>query len=102
MKKGPIAPDEIGKYKSTYFPEEVYKAFNELIVKNFSGDQATVYQDDVVEYIMKLMPHLSREQVFEKKYLDVEQVYRNEGWNVSYSKPGYNETGKSYFIFQKK
>lgn len=45
--------------------------------------------------------NISRREVFIMRLLDVEQAYREYGWNVKYDKPGFNESYESFFIFKK-
>lgn len=40
--------------------------------------------------------------VYGKQYLDVEDIYRKEGWKVVYDKPAYCETYEPTFTFSKK
>lgn len=97
----PIRPDEIAGAKKLYFPPEVLTAFNNEITKNYSSGYATVKQDDVVNAICESM-NIGRQEVFARKYLDVEEVYRAAGWTVSYDKPAYNEDYPATFQFRKK
>ena len=45
---------------------------------------------------------LKRADVFSNHWLDVEDIYREQGWNVEYDKPTYNETYDAYFVFSVK
>jgi hypothetical protein len=40
--------------------------------------------------------------IFDKHYLDVEDIYRGVGWIVEYDRPGYSEGYEPYFTFRKK
>lgn len=96
----PIRPEEVATQKAAALPEGVIDAFNELIAKAFNGSAATVYQDDLVDEILERCPSvLTRQQVFDEHLLDVEPVYRQAGWRVAYEKPGWNESGRAYFVF---
>jgi hypothetical protein len=101
-KDGPISPDEVVKAKGGIIPNFVYQAFNNLIAKYWDGRSAVVKQPEVVGYIVKLCPNaIGRPDVFDKGWLDVEEVYRAAGWKVKYDKPGYNESYDAYFVFSK-
>ncbi|MBI3633338.1 MAG: hypothetical protein HY226_03550 [Candidatus Vogelbacteria bacterium] len=103
-KVAPIKPGEITKAKKVSFPAAVLRAFNELIVKHMSGKSASFRQDEVIELIMAKM-HLEgneRNKIFDNNWLDVEAVYRAEGWIVEYDKPGFNETYPATFTFRSK
>jgi hypothetical protein len=81
------------------FPEFVIQAFNDEIIAVSNGRVATVDQNKVMERILTLKPELTRNEVFENKWLDVEEFYRKAGWNVVYVKPAYYETFAAYFVF---
>lgn len=97
----PIKPSEVPDAKVSRIPDGVFEAFNELIVENWSNDRARVNQKDAVERIADKVQCL-RQDVFDKGWLDVEDIYRKAGWLVEYDKPGYNESYEAFFIFKKK
>lgn len=104
----PITPDEAhAKYLSAdRFPPEVFDAFNELIEKNWTaGGVATFTQEAVVTLILgKLLirANATREKIYVNKWLDVEDAYRQKGWDVNYDKPGYNESYAPTFTFKRR
>jgi hypothetical protein len=102
---GPITPDEVVDLKRrSAIPGMVFDAFNELIAKHWNGHAATVKQDEIVELILKKYSHstsVTRRSVFADHWLDIETVYEAAGWKVVYDKPGYNESGASFFEFTK-
>lgn len=97
----PIRPDEVTATKKQYIPDGIIEAFNEAIAKNYSNGYATVYQDDVMTIAIEKTGY-SRSRIFENNWLDVEDIYRAEGWNVLYDKPAYNENYRAYFEFRRK
>lgn len=97
----PLAPGDLGEAVSAIIPPAVFDAFNELIVANWNGGQATVYQEDAVKKIEDKMS-VSRTEVFAKGWLNVEPAYRAQGWKVEYDKPAYNESYRASFVFTKK
>lgn len=98
----PITPDEVGKTKESRIPAQVIDAFNELITENWGGRSATFTQDKVVERILIKMPGVARSDVFERRWLDVENLFRRAGWTVAYDKPGYCETYEATFMFTRR
>lgn len=102
---GPIKAQDVAKAKSASIPEEVFTAFNELIVKDWNGYSATVYQDSVVKLALEKLTAagqpIHRAQLFNSGWLDIEDSYRSTGWIVHYDKPGYNESYEAHFIFKK-
>ncbi len=99
-KVAPIKASEIDKVRHQAIPDVVVEAFNELILKNFSSGSATVMQDDVAKLIVQ--KGLKRQDIFDNHWLDVEDLYRKNGWKVDYDKPGYNESYNAYFVFSAK
>lgn len=98
MSEKPITPKEAAKNKTV--PEAVIEAFNLLIAENMSGNCAVVFQNDVVKLLEK--KGYDRSEIFDKSYLDIENLYEAAGWKVVYDKPGYNETYSANFTFTKK
>ncbi len=100
----PITPDEVVKVKKTIIPNEVIEAFNECIAENWSDGSANFTQKSVVEKIMEKFlakgkdPHIKND-IFSKKWLDVEEIYAEAGWEVDYDKPGYREDYDADFTF---
>lgn len=82
------------------FPDFVLEAFNFCIQKNFSGKCSTVKQNEVIEeIIVRSGRTILRADVFGEGYLNVEGVYRKQGWKVRYDKPGFNESYDAYYEF---
>ncbi|QQG42102.1 MAG: hypothetical protein HYV90_02180 [Candidatus Woesebacteria bacterium] len=97
----PISQKEVANEKQRLFPNEVFEAFNEMIIQNAGGGggQISVDQGEVVKLMVK--KGLNRDQIFKNGWLDVEDVYRKAGWKVEYDKPAYNEDYSAYFIFSR-
>jgi len=111
----PITPDEVGAKQATQIPSFVVEAFNIEIAKHYDNISrvAKVPQSSVLEQIVKQQTadyeeetvdatQRLKKQAFENKWLNVEAMYEDAGWKVSYEKPGYNESGDAYFTFKKK
>jgi hypothetical protein len=97
-----MTPKEIVELKMSRIPPKVFEAFNEAIADKLSEGYATVKQDDVVSRILSKIDNVTRDQIFDNHWLDVEPFYRKKGWKVSYDKPGYNESYGAYWEFSKK
>lgn len=102
----PVRPEDIKA--NTAFPDFVIQAFNDLITENLRNGVAYVLQEDIIKRIIAAQLPASvsssqisqlRSQIFSKRWLDVESVYRDAGWKVYYDKPGYNESYNAYFKF---
>lgn len=103
----PLSPNDFKKAKAEReFPPYVIEAFNNIITRNIGeSGLAEVIQDDVILEIQNCAYHkhgveLTRHQIFDQHLLDVEEVYRAQGWKVEYDKPAYNESYSAYFTFQ--
>ena len=99
---GPIRPEDVEGVRVAGIPEEVFAAFNELIVERIGGGNSAHFtQNDVVDRIVSKLG-CPRAEVFDKKWLDVEGAFRKAGWVVEYDKPGFNESYDAYFVFRRK
>ena len=96
----PLKPSEVVEKKLEKLPDEVIDAFNEMIALHWNGSYSKFKQEDVVNLILKKMD-MERGDIFDSHYLDVEDIYRSEGWNVEYDKPAYYETYSATFEFSK-
>lgn len=65
-------------------PDSVILAFNTLIVKNWNGFIAQVKQDDVIAYVAS--DGITEEEAMRNHWLDVEPIYRANGFNVKYER----------------
>ena len=98
----PIKPSEVTKKKEELLPEFVLEAANNLIAKNWNGDRSKFSLDDLIGEIIRVSgKEITREQVFDNEWLEIEDVYRAVGWSVEYDKPAYNEMYKPTFTFSK-
>ena len=95
-----LGPDEVLAARKASLPDVVIEVFNDLISENFNGHSAIVYQSAVVKHLVS--KGLSRDKIYNKGWLDVEDIYLEQGWKVEYDKPGYNEDYEAYFKFSKK
>lgn len=103
----PITPDEVVAAKPNVIPDGVFMAFNELITEKFNGRVAIIRQDEVIERILAESKPMgmdvseARRAIFKRGWLNVEEVYREAGWRVTYDKPDYNETYEATYEFRK-
>ena len=99
----PIAPSDVVNAQVELFPDFVIETWNAAIAKNWSGTESRILQKDIAYELIAASPTLvNRGDVFARHWLDIEGVYRTEGWAVQYDKPGYNESYDAYFVFKKK
>lgn len=95
----PISPAEVSKAKIKLIPKEVIECFNKLIAKNFTGTESIITQDEIVRKIMDVMG-CGRQVVYYSHWLDIEELYRDQGWVVTYDKPAHYESFDPRFIFK--
>jgi len=96
----PIKPSDVAAQKSKDFPPAVIEAFNELIAREMSGRSVRILQENVVKLMVE--KGLKREDIFSNGWLNVEAIYRKEGWVVEYDGPAYCETYPAFYIFSVK
>lgn len=94
----PISPQDLrGQVEHAIHPSMI-RAVNVLLTR-FDGYSLTLTQEEIIEKFLELEPTISEDEIFQKKWLDFEGMYRREGWSVVYDKPGYNESYRPYYTF---
>jgi len=104
MEKGvAIRPELViaAKKAACALPPEVFDVWNGAIIKAWTGSNAILYQTKMANLIAATL-NISRNDVYAKHYLDIEEVYRAQGWDVHYDRPAYCETYEPSFTFTKK
>lgn len=99
-----ISPQQAKSSRIKAVPTAVIESFNELIVENLNGNTAIVKQKDAVIRIQSklnqtLGDQYTSQQICDRGWLNVEDIYRLAGWRVTYDKPGYNESYDATFEF---
>ena len=97
----PITPQEAIDGFIDNIPPKIIQVVNELLMKKASplASSITIKQDEILDLVCD--ENLSRATVFERKWLDIEEIYRRAGWDVKYDKPAYNESYDAYFVFKR-
>ena len=74
------------------------------MTENYQEDETIIEQEDVIRKILEYSTddELTRDTIFKKHYLDIENLYRNNGWEVDYRKPAFDERFDPHFIFKPK
>ena len=93
----PHKPTEVLPVKLELMPDDVMRVFNDCIAGNYSNGSARVLQKDVVNRLVEL--GYDKNEIYSKRWLDVEEIYESTGWKVVYDKPGFNETYDASFEF---
>ena len=95
----PIRPEECEERE---LPDFVIIGTNNCINKHYHNGTSHFLQNDLIDEILEVAPdNVTRQMLFDKNWLDVEETYRKVGWKVVYDKPGYCETYKANFTFSR-
>lgn len=97
----PITPKQVRANAETAIPTEVIRVWNDMITAKFRDGQAKIIQNDIVASLSTLMD-VPRQQVFDNGWIEIEDLYEKAGWDVTYDKPGYNESYAAFFLFEAK
>ena len=89
------------------FWDTTIEAFNELI-KEKNTLPVKITQTEVVNKILNKLHFdherdsiaTTRAKIFETHQLDIEDLYRAQGWDVTFDQPAYCETYEPYWIFK--
>jgi hypothetical protein len=100
----PLSPEEAQANKITLIPNEVVAAVNILLAARFDSS-INIKCSEIIELAQQLFVKNgsdapSYNHFYEKKWLDIEPMFRKAGWKVTFDKPGYNESYESNFTFK--
>lgn len=84
--------------KALEIPSLIVMIVNKMIDEFWDGHQSRVWQSDILVRIAKLAG-FDKETVVRNRWLDIEPMYREAGYNVKYVKPPHGEKGDAYFEF---
>lgn len=93
----PISPTDIPGAKLAVYPEKVFEVWNNLIIEWYSEGTAIILLSEARNRLLKELQAAGIE--FKKAYLDIEDVYRAQGWKVKYEEPAFNEDFKAHYTF---
>ena len=96
----PLKPEEVVHM----IPDFVIAAVNKLLQEHWDGNQAIIKQDDIMAIISSNDENderPSKQEIYDRHWLDFEKIYREAGWNVLYDRPAIDENFKPYFKFTK-
>lgn len=97
----PISPDEIPIQKALDLPDKVIECWNSMIARAYSEGSARITLTDASAELQNLFGK-THSEIRKLGYLDIEDVYRAEGWRVKYDQPGFNETYEAFYVFSKR
>lgn len=97
----PFTPDEVANQALDLIPDFVIEVVNNLLVNKYRAGRATIYQLDVVDQLRATHKGLTKEDIYTRRYLDFEPIFRKHGWSVVFNKPGWDEDFEPHWIFTK-
>lgn len=99
----PITPAEAMKQKRTEIPDEIIRVVNDMLVEKMSianpTSGITLFQKDIVGRAAEALD-MTTSEIFARKWMDFEPIFRDAGWEVKYDKPAYNESYDAFFVFR--
>lgn len=113
MAVAPITPDEAKKEhvekRIAAIPDYVFQAVNQLITENYEDGGFEIGQSKIADLALKigiesgeLKKDTGRNYLYDNHFLDFEEKYRQNGWEVEYHRPQYFEDWGPYFRFEEK
>jgi hypothetical protein len=96
----PLKPSEVETKKQEALPDFVILAFNELIARKWNGEVATFTRKEATDLIRGKMGN-GDDRPFSPEWLNVEPIYRQEGWKVRVEFPDPTEHYDSYYEFRR-
>ena len=96
-----ITPKEIIDNLDEVILPVVIQAVNNLLKTKFRGKSVTIKSKEIIAEIKRLGGPSSK-VLYDTNQMDFEPIFRVFGWEVSYDRPGYNESYDSYYEFTPK
>lgn len=95
---GAFSPEEAAAEHKTSIPQEILDVVNALLTKRINHSVISIRQKEVLEGLGET--DIAVKDVFDRGWLDLEDLYEAKGWSVTYDKPGYNETYDAGWTFK--
>lgn len=92
----PITPQEAST--GAHIPDIVFTTINKYLQERGGQDRIVLQQEKLMQ--MLEAEGIDRKEAYDKRWIDIEPYYIKAGWSVTYDKPGYNEEGSAYFVFE--
>ena len=90
----PITPQEARIKNAGEIPSAVYDVFNSFLITRVGQSHIGISRDEVVTGILAAMPNVRREDIFDYRWLDIEDAYVKAGWEVTFSRQSNLGVGK--------
>lgn len=96
----PITPQEA--VSSRILHPDIIDIVNTLLRSKINRGFAKITQEEILSQFRGRHPDMDIDQFIKQGGLDIEETYEQNGWQVNYDKPGYNESYKAFFEFKAK
>lgn len=97
----PLTPKEAIELKRQNTPRAVFDAFNQLLSQGKSGNSKIVFSDKQVVALME-QKGLSPQEIYNRGWLNIEDLYEEAGWNVTRSGSDSDDAITHYTFTPKK
>lgn len=91
----PLSPSQVSTRHN--IPDAVLEAVNNLLL----AGKFSFTQEELIARVDKRTLNLPKGIAFYMQWLDFEDLYRVEGWKVTYHKPARDENWDAYFEFKR-
>lgn len=81
-------------------PEELLAVVNKFLAERIHKGQITITRKELADALQ--FTQINESEALERGWLDFEELYRAQGWKVTYDKPGFNETYVGFWLFEAK
>lgn len=98
----PLTPEVAMQSHYKNVPGKVIECWNKCIQENLQVRGKKVSSRFLLEELsdkIKQEMECSHDEAQKKGWFDLEDVFRKQGWKVSYDQPGYNESYKAHYEF---
>lgn len=96
-----LSPREIEDLKPQHISPIVFEKINELLVINLTRTGEAQISKPKLIALLKA-EGITFEEIVEKGWFNFSSVYEDNGWNVSYYSPSYDEAGEAHWTFKAK
>lgn len=96
----PISKDQAIFAHLENIPDSIIDAVNKLLIKHVEPNGVTIiYVNDILDIVCSDDPDSgkpTRNEVYDNRWLDIEPLYRELGWKVSFEE---TDAGTGFFSF---
>jgi hypothetical protein len=98
----PIKPKDITNNLEDIIHPAIIKAVNALLKERYRGSSVSIKTKEISNKATQFCSELTEREIYDKKHLDFEPIFRKAGWKVEYKSPDRDESFDPYFSFSAK